>query len=369
MSERKYIFKSELWKLIDEMIKGGYQVISPEIDLSSNLGYRYPKIEELLEEETEKVIEDLEMLSKLNILKKEVSFFTSSCPKCNNTKLLVNQNCPNCHKQTISKKELIECLNCGAIQENSNKISSCVECKSEFKRKNEDFTVFESFFCISCKTSSSEPIIIANCTSCGEKVKFSELKQNSIFSYQFNMEERSKLYSLLGSRPLLTREKPSKRRKILQDRISKRILSMIQKNSRRSFRDIGRRLGVSEATIRARVRKFQTGNVIKSFTTILNPNALGIENYGIILIQGKPDKITKSLNVISEIHEIKTIYELSGGLELILIGYFNDSKHMQKVIKEIGRNRGLEIKKVYSAVNIHKSDFKIDIEKYLVERE
>jgi Lrp/AsnC family transcriptional regulator for asnA, asnC and gidA len=127
---------------------------------------------------------------------------------------------------------------------------------------------------------------------------------------------------------------------------------MLQKNARRSYRDIGRRLGVSEATIRARVGKFRKEGIIKSFTALLDAKKVGIDQISIMKLKGSPEILKNTRSRLRTMHEIKLVYEVNSSLELIAIGYFR------------GINQILEVS---SSTNIDKIDFKIDIEKYLTD--
>ncbi len=347
------------------MLKGELTSVKPELSNNSVLGYRYPAAEDIMGATTEKAVDDLDLLARMGILNKEVSMFTLACPNCESSLIRTNRTCPECGMQTVNKMKLVECLNCGEVNQGEEKISSCSACNHPFKRVNEDFVRFQGNFCIKCNKVTDDPLMSAQCINCGWVDGYEQLSQLPLYTYHFNVDEKAKLFRLLGSRPLLSKEVLTRERKVFRNRISQRILSMLQKNSRRSYRDIGRRLGVSEATIRARVGKLRKEGVITSFTALLDPTKIGIDHICVMKLRGSPETLKKTRSKLRTMHEIKLVCESNGSLELVVMGYFKGKNHMQRTIDEIGRISGLEIMDVTSGSNVDKMDFKLDIDKYL----
>ncbi|MHA1838540.1 MAG: Lrp/AsnC family transcriptional regulator, partial [Candidatus Ranarchaeia archaeon] len=153
------------------------------------------------------------------------------------------------------------------------------------------------------------------------------------------------------------------RRKILSNRISLRLLSMLQQNSRRSFRDIGRRLGVSEATIRARVKKLSKMGIIKKFTALIDPHKAGLRYISLITVKGPPDKLEQIKKQLQNKEEVKAIFDASSSLEFTTLAYFVQKQQMQDFIQNISRVSGVEIVHILSDINIKKLDLCVDFDK------
>jgi Lrp/AsnC family transcriptional regulator for asnA, asnC and gidA len=62
------------------------------------------------------------------------------------------------------------------------------------------------------------------------------------------------------------------------------IVSLLQEDGRASFSSIAQKLGVSEATVRSRVRRMRESNLI-SFVTVVNPLALGYTAWAMLGIR------------------------------------------------------------------------------------
>ena len=55
----------------------------------------------------------------------------------------------------------------------------------------------------------------------------------------------------------------------------KRILNLLQENSRLSYTEIANELKISEATVRYRVKKLTDAGIISKFTVLLDPRKIG----------------------------------------------------------------------------------------------
>ncbi len=80
------------------------------------------------------------------------------------------------------------------------------------------------------------------------------------------------------------------------DDVDKSIIEALQKNGRESFRRIAARIGVSEATIRARYSRLRDANILQ-VTAVTNPLGLGFEAQAMVGIRtsGPPAPVADEL--------------------------------------------------------------------------
>jgi Lrp/AsnC family transcriptional regulator, regulator for asnA, asnC and gidA len=76
------------------------------------------------------------------------------------------------------------------------------------------------------------------------------------------------------------------------DAIDEQIIHALQENGREAFRRIAGRVGVSEATVRARYARLMSGNVLR-VTGVTNPLALGFDGMAMvgIKVSGAPEPV------------------------------------------------------------------------------
>jgi Lrp/AsnC family leucine-responsive transcriptional regulator len=73
------------------------------------------------------------------------------------------------------------------------------------------------------------------------------------------------------------------------DETDNKILEELKKNSRSTFADIGRAVGLTGPAVRERIRKMEDMGVIMRYTTIINQHALGNTVHAIFLLRNKND--------------------------------------------------------------------------------
>jgi Lrp/AsnC family transcriptional regulator for asnA, asnC and gidA len=80
------------------------------------------------------------------------------------------------------------------------------------------------------------------------------------------------------------------------DALDERIIEALQENGREAFRRIADRVGVSEATVRARYARLKNGNVMR-VTGVTNPLALGFDGMVMVGINvaGAPEPVADEL--------------------------------------------------------------------------
>ena len=80
------------------------------------------------------------------------------------------------------------------------------------------------------------------------------------------------------------------------DRIDQRLIEALQKNGREPFRRIAARVGVSEATIRARYQRLCEDNILQ-VTGVTNPLGLGFDAQAMVGVRtaGAPDSVADEI--------------------------------------------------------------------------
>ncbi|HEY7109326.1 MAG TPA: AsnC family transcriptional regulator, partial [Nitrososphaeraceae archaeon] len=97
------------------------------------------------------------------------------------------------------------------------------------------------------------------------------------------------------------------------DHVDLKIIDILKNDASRTFVDIGKEIGVSDATVHIRVRKMISLGIINKFTINVNNNLLGYDHLAFVGIKTKPGSV--DVNIMSElsrIHEVLEIHEMHG---------------------------------------------------------
>jgi len=110
-----------------------------------------------------------------------------------------------------------------------------------------------------------------------------------------------------------------KNQTISLDSLDWEILKALQENSKQTYSEVGRQLGVAHSTVYDRIRKMEKNGVIKKWTVDLDLEKIGV-NYMMARMTVYTDP-KESENVAKELSEVKEVLEVSMSLseELLII--------------------------------------------------
>ncbi len=119
------------------------------------------------------------------------------------------------------------------------------------------------------------------------------------------------------------------------DEIDLKLISFLQKNSRRSFADLGKLISLSPSATRGRVQKMEDNGIIKKYDIQLDYKQLGYDVEAFIMIKVFQGKLKFFLNVINDFSEIKEAHRITGNMNVHLKIIVKNQLHLQKVIDQL----------------------------------
>lgn len=120
------------------------------------------------------------------------------------------------------------------------------------------------------------------------------------------------------------------------DAIDERVLAVLARNARATYNEIGREVGLSPPAAKRRVDRLVASGVIRGFTTVLDPGAIGwtTEAYIQVHCTGTVPRevLTRDWETIPEIVHAATV---TGSSDAILRVVARDVEHLERAIERI----------------------------------
>jgi Lrp/AsnC family transcriptional regulator for asnA, asnC and gidA len=138
------------------------------------------------------------------------------------------------------------------------------------------------------------------------------------------------------------------------DDIDRRILKILQRNSRTPLREISKEVGLAESTIYERIKKLKEKGIIKKFTVILDPNSLGFNVLSFILIKTKAGMYSHVAEEIKKYPEICEVYETTGDYDMVVKIRTKSSTELNEFLDRIGSIEGVESTHTMVVLKVHK---------------
>jgi Lrp/AsnC family transcriptional regulator for asnA, asnC and gidA len=127
----------------------------------------------------------------------------------------------------------------------------------------------------------------------------------------------------------------------LLDEKNRNLLNILQKDSRAPYSQIAKEVGLSEATVRYRVKKLIEAGIIKKFTVLLDPKKIGYLNTGILMVKLIPDLFEQASKEISDLVEIHHVFQHTGEYDIIAVVQARDLEHLSDLKKEVETIKGV----------------------------
>ena len=125
------------------------------------------------------------------------------------------------------------------------------------------------------------------------------------------------------------------------DDTDREIMIILQKNSRIANTEIAKRLHISEATVRNRIRRLVDGKIIQNMA-VINPELLG---YQMHLFVGVQVELNKAKDVASKLKDKDVVHFLgysTGRYDLIFVAFFrNADEQRQFFLEELSCIQGI----------------------------
>ncbi len=121
---------------------------------------------------------------------------------------------------------------------------------------------------------------------------------------------------------------------------SVRLLEMLEANGRATFSELARRLGVSEAAVRKRVKRLEREGVIKGYSARVDPKKLGFEIHAVIGMDVKPDKLISVIRSLKEMKP-KSLYLCGGDHSVLFEAWFRNSGELERFVETVESLEGV----------------------------
>lgn len=130
-------------------------------------------------------------------------------------------------------------------------------------------------------------------------------------------------------------------RRAALDDVDRRIVAILQENGRTSNREIGRQLDISEATVRNRISRLLSDDLI-NIVAVPTPRAVGMTMSAIIGISISLRQIEEVVAQLLTKSEVRYAGMATGRYEVIIEAFFHDQEHLfEFVTKELGHMDGV----------------------------
>jgi DNA-binding Lrp family transcriptional regulator len=143
------------------------------------------------------------------------------------------------------------------------------------------------------------------------------------------------------------------------DEIDKKLLRELLLDSKRSFRELARAIGVSTATVINHTQRLESADVIKDYTAILDYERLGYELTVIMEVTVSRGKLLETQREIAKLPYVCGVYDVTGEIDSIVIAKFRNRRELSQFPKDLLSMEFVERTNTHVVLNTMKEDFRM----------
>lgn len=121
------------------------------------------------------------------------------------------------------------------------------------------------------------------------------------------------------------------------DRLNWDILNILQSNSRATFADIGRLVGLTPPAVAERVKKMEDVGILEGYRAHLSYTEAGYQLKAIITLRAFMGKLKPFLDMAPNLDEVINCYRITGNENIIMEVVLRDQFHLEKFIDKLIR--------------------------------
>lgn len=122
----------------------------------------------------------------------------------------------------------------------------------------------------------------------------------------------------------------------------RKIIEILSKDSRTPNTEIAKKLGVSESTVRKRIKALERDGVIQKYSIVVNPSKMGFNTVAIVGLDVEPSRFLSVATKLTEFREVKYVATSTGDHMIMFEIWANNGKELTEIIsKKIGRIEGI----------------------------
>ena len=116
------------------------------------------------------------------------------------------------------------------------------------------------------------------------------------------------------------------------DELDQKIVSLLIRNARMSYSEIGQQVGISRVAVKMQVQALEQKGIIEEYTTVINPQKISGVVSCYFEIETKPDTLADVADILSKNDTVTQIYRVTGKSRLHVHAVAASNEEMERLI-------------------------------------
>ncbi|MGQ9471468.1 MAG: Lrp/AsnC family transcriptional regulator [Candidatus Aminicenantales bacterium] len=145
------------------------------------------------------------------------------------------------------------------------------------------------------------------------------------------------------------------------DEIDRRILQVLNKNARQSFREVAKEVGLSVTAVIHKIKKLEAAGAIKGYIPVLDPESFGYNLTAVIALRISKGKLLETQRLIAREPQVMAVYDITGEWDSLVIGHFRTRDDLNNFIKKVLSLRYVDRTVTHLVLNVVKDEKRLPL--------
>jgi len=142
------------------------------------------------------------------------------------------------------------------------------------------------------------------------------------------------------------------------DELDRKIISYLQYDGRMPFTTIATELGITEGTVRRRVKQLSDNGTMQ-VVAIVEPHNMGFEEAALIGISVKSNQVMSIAEEIAKLPEVSYLFQAAGEYDLVAEVFCRDRDHFVSFLNDkLQQIAGIERTQSFMILKMHKLSYR-----------
>ncbi len=146
---------------------------------------------------------------------------------------------------------------------------------------------------------------------------------------------------------------------LTSDELDGKLMLELERDSRRSYRELASHLGVSPSTIMNRIQRLERLRVIKGYYASLDHIQLGYDLTAITEVMVSKGKLLEMEREIAKLPGVCAVYDITGETDGMVVAKFRDREELSRFTKSLLAMPFVERTNTHVVLTTVKEDFRL----------
>lgn len=118
------------------------------------------------------------------------------------------------------------------------------------------------------------------------------------------------------------------------DKMNKKILNILQRNGRMTYKEVAKKIDRAQSTVRDRIGIMEEDGVIKGYTVVINKKKAGLDCYAVIQCKVDPAALDEVTRRLQRVENVMQVYHTSGDHNMTFMIATCDYDEMKRILSD-----------------------------------